>query len=346
MSGDVIRSQPCPVCNVCGCEGVPLYHGLKDKLYDAPGEWDMRQCANPKCGLLWLDPMPMKEDIGKAYRSYYTHQDDVLEKSPLKKLRARAKRGYLALHYAFEIDQVSRFERILGLLLGLALPLRDYLDFGFAQLADLEKGKMLEVGCGGGELLQSMNKWGWQTEGIDFDPVAVKNARQKGLEVHLGDLGSQRYPDNMFDVVISSHVIEHVPNPNAWVSEGLRILKPGGRMVIVTPNAASWGHSVFKKFWRGLEPPRHLHVFTPSSLTLLMEANSVNDIYIAGSARAAANIFLESRDVMLKGRRTEMGGKFKIVRFVIGGLIHFFEWTLVRFLPLKGNELICSATKR
>jgi len=46
---------------------------VNDRLFDVPGQWNVRQCTNPDCGLLWLDPRPVEDDIGKLYRNYFTH---------------------------------------------------------------------------------------------------------------------------------------------------------------------------------------------------------------------------------------------------------------------------------
>src|SRR2546423_11625544 len=73
QSPEQIRSVPCPACYLCGAVGEPLYKDLKDRLYRAPGSWNLRRCPGPGCGLLWLDPMPAEDDIGKAYESYFTH---------------------------------------------------------------------------------------------------------------------------------------------------------------------------------------------------------------------------------------------------------------------------------
>lgn len=72
-----IRTRPYPNCYLCSTLGKPLYQGLKDCLFGAAGEWNLKKCPNPECGLVWLDPMPIEEDIHKAYQNYYTHQDAV-----------------------------------------------------------------------------------------------------------------------------------------------------------------------------------------------------------------------------------------------------------------------------
>ena len=60
-------------CYVCGSEGETIYEGLVDKLFVISGKWDISKCKNEKCKLIWLNPMPIEEDIHIAYNNYYTH---------------------------------------------------------------------------------------------------------------------------------------------------------------------------------------------------------------------------------------------------------------------------------
>ena len=74
-----IQTRPCPDCYICGTKGQPLCQGLEDRLFGALGRWNLKSCPNPDCGLVWLDPMPIEEDIGNAYETYYTHEEDTTE---------------------------------------------------------------------------------------------------------------------------------------------------------------------------------------------------------------------------------------------------------------------------
>lgn len=323
-------------CHVCGSQGQILYSGLEDHLFHVPGAWDLKRCLNLDCGLLWLDSTPNAEDMQKAYANYYTHSDNESGSSFLQVVKEKAKRGYRAAKFAFEADQATTLDRLLGNLIGLALPGRDYLDYGFAQLAGLEKGDLLEVGCGNGNFLALMNRWGWAAEGVDFDQAAVDRALRKGVKVNRGDLESQRYPDSRFDVVFSSHVIEHVVDPAALVAESLRVLKPGGRCIVVTPNVHSWSHRLFGRHWRGLEPPRHLHLFTPQSLRNLVASGGAENIRIGTSARIASRIFCDSLGSCL-GMSTHQR---RWLAF-LGEAAHAFEWGLMKLALAQANEMIC-----
>jgi ubiquinone/menaquinone biosynthesis C-methylase UbiE len=75
-------------------------------------------------------------------------------------------------------------------------------------------------------------------------------------------------PAASFDVVHSSHVIEHVPEPDRYLSEIYRLLPPGGYCICVTPNLASFQAQVFKAQWRSAIAD-HVHLFSVRSLTRL-----------------------------------------------------------------------------
>jgi SAM-dependent methyltransferase len=119
--------------------------------------------------------------------------------------------------------------------------------------------------------LSTMRDLGWRVEGVDFDPAAAAAAAARGLAVRCGSLERQAFPDATFDAITMSHVVEHLPDPLQTLTECARILKPGGRLILWTPNTASLGHHLLKQCWRGLEPPRHLHLFSPASVRALLE---------------------------------------------------------------------------
>ena len=72
----LIKTKDCPQCVVCDSAGNLLYKGLKDHLFGVRGEYSYRRCNNIHCGLIWQDPMPVTEDLAKAYDNYYTHAEE------------------------------------------------------------------------------------------------------------------------------------------------------------------------------------------------------------------------------------------------------------------------------
>jgi SAM-dependent methyltransferase len=123
-------------------------------------------------------------------------------------------------------------------------------------------GRLLDIGCGNGTELYKLKKMGWEVFGIEMDEVASERARRAGLDVVTGDLFQANYPDHFFHAVRLSFVLEHLPDPKRTLLEVKRILLPNGRIYISIQNAASLHYWLFRKYWFGLDVPRHLFSFS------------------------------------------------------------------------------------
>lgn len=334
-----IRTEPKPLCICCQSEGTYLYPGMKDRLFAAAGEWHIKKCNNKDCGLLWLDPSPTPEDLHKAYQTYYTHVDSVPAKASLL---SKWIQGYRASKYGFQKNQSSIFSRFFGNLLSLSGFFKENMDYPFVYLAHKNKGKLLELGCGSGATLKLFSDWGWQAQGLDFDPQAVNNAQAKGLTVNHGDIFSQHFPDNSFDAIFSSHVVEHVPDPLALLQESFRILKPNGVFVSIMPNSASRLHRKFKSNWRGLEPPRHIHIFNMNSLEFLSRKIPFNSIQFKSSNYSAVGVWVMSSTLQKHGVNNQHN---LLVSRIIGHIVRFYLHFTHRFSKMSGEELILIAKK-
>ncbi|MEI6067648.1 MAG: hypothetical protein WCP96_09930 [Methylococcaceae bacterium] len=64
---------------LCGQLDEPLYTDLKDSQFGAPGTWRLAKCFERRCGLIWVNTMPLAKDIGSAYENYYTHNNQLIE---------------------------------------------------------------------------------------------------------------------------------------------------------------------------------------------------------------------------------------------------------------------------
>lgn len=257
-----------PSCYVCGGEGLVQHADLVDHLYGAEGQWIIRRCRQASCGLLWLDPRWGPDELWRAYRTYYTHLPIDPPSPQGWSFRQRIGAGRLQAALGYRSAELGpTWHRVLAPLAHLWPGGVDEFDIAVAFLpAPDPPARVLDVGCGEGRLLARLQQLGWTAVGHDVDPQAVAVARQRGLAVTVGDLLTQGYPDASFDAVILSHVVEHVHDPGLYLRECLRLVRPGGRLVLLTPNGASWGHRHFGRDWRGLEPPRHLHIFSPATI--------------------------------------------------------------------------------
>jgi 2-polyprenyl-3-methyl-5-hydroxy-6-metoxy-1,4-benzoquinol methylase len=336
---DHIRCFPCPCCFLCGTVGELLYVGLTDKLFGAPGTWNVKRCARKACGLLWLDPMPFEPDIPIAYQRYYTHQrTPSLSDSFLGRIFRFVQDSYLSYKYDYAAAKKYPLNLLSAFVQYLHPGRRAEADFSVFYLKAKANGRLLDVGCGSGQLLQKMQELGWQAEGIDFDSRAVQNARSKGLTVQLGTLSNAAFPSDSFDAITMSHLVEHISEPASLLSECYRILKPGACAVIVTPNGDSLAHRVYRSNWRGLEPPRHLNIFTVSSIGELMQKAGFRRIISSTTIRGANTIFVASRSIERTGAY-QMGQGHSLKEKLWGQLMQAVEWGWSKFDKQAGEEI-------
>jgi SAM-dependent methyltransferase len=133
----------------------------------------------------------------------------------------------------------------------------------------------MDIGCGTGETLNLLKGLGWDPYGMDIDKQAIVIAHKRGLNrVRFGSYTSlNTYPDGFFDVIRLYHVIEHLDNPDLFCQLAFQKLKKGGELIIGTPNADSFVSRLFGSYWYNLDSPRHLIIFSPSTLRRLLGAH-------------------------------------------------------------------------
>ncbi|MET0752464.1 MAG: class I SAM-dependent methyltransferase [Pyrinomonadaceae bacterium] len=138
-----------------------------------------------------------------------------------------------------------------------------------------EDARILDVGCGDGFHLNLLKKYGgknWTLEGVDVDKRAAAMAEKSGLKVYTGNIEELDLPKNSYDLAFMIQTIEHVEKPEKVLSAAREVLKPGGRLVVVTDNTDSFDFALFKGgYWGGYHFPRHWNLFNRKSLTGLAE---------------------------------------------------------------------------
>lgn len=204
--------------------------------------------------------------------------------------------------------------------------------------------RLLDVGCGDGEALDILRLLRWQVVGVELDGNAVESARSRGLDVRHGDLAAAGFAKDSFDAVTSSHVIEHVHDPFAFLIEQKRVLKSGGRLVAVTPNVRGPIHGKHAQHWLNLDPPRHLVVFTPASLKRLAIAAGFSDIQVTTTSRAVALAEIASSKMRADGSY-RWGSWPGLWTWLKAQAIQWIATLGVKTGRLEGEELVLLATK-
>lgn len=175
--------------------------------------------------------------------------------------------------------------------------------------------RVLDVGCFNGFFVKELVMRGYDAHGIDFNRDAVEFGKRcygLGDRLRRQSLQELGLSGEKFDVVTMFEVIEHLPSPEDMLGEVLRVLKPGGLLVVSTPNS--------KMCWRPpLDfPPHHLSRFTPLALELLLRRSGLS--FLGGEEQMSLYDLIRHRSGLLLRRRggSLRGGEFRSHQVSIG----------------------------
>jgi SAM-dependent methyltransferase len=147
--------------------------------------------------------------------------------------------------------------------------------------ANVEPGRILDCGCGAGDNARVLRAQGWITTGITISEKEQEQAAAYCDRVYLADLNFG-IPDSLeseFDIVLMSHVLEHLICPGALLQSIFRVLKPTGRIAVALPNVMVYSQRVqflkgrFDYTPTGLMDETHVHFYTFSTGANLLERN-------------------------------------------------------------------------
>lgn len=245
------QSDPAPafdfrptVCGACGGDRAKLF-GWRggDAHHDGAGvRTRIVRCLD--CSHIYPNPMPFP---ARSLDDLYTDLDGYFSGHNVEAKKANA------------LENMRSIERQLG-----------------------RRGRYLDVGCGLGENLWAARESGWEYEGVDVSAAYLKWAEQHlGVRGRHGTLEEVNYPDNHFDAITMSAILEHLYDPYATLKEVYRVLKPGGLFWFDAPNEDGlymrMGNFYMKVQGRDwvvtLAPtfsPYHVQGFNPRSLRRLI----------------------------------------------------------------------------
>lgn len=229
---DGFESAPCPLC---GCSRTHVIVRAADRL--APGDprrYTVVRCLG--CGLAYLRPRPTPEAAARCYPDSYS---------------GSGRGGFIeVLDAAYRRRQHGEVARWLA----GRRPLR---------------GRLLDVGCGAGDLLAALRADGWSVQGVEPQALGAARARgEHGLEVLTGRFEDVRLPEGSFDAVVFSGVFEHLHDPVAALCRARALLAPGGLVaVLFLPMLDSPEARLLGPRWMALDLPRHLTHFEEATFT-------------------------------------------------------------------------------
>lgn len=228
-----MRSVP---CNLCGADDVRT-------IKASSGEGRIVQCR--RCGLTYVSPR-LAQDPVSQYQS-----DEYHEKATL----ATGRPGYTS--YASDRPVLS-----------------PYFARRAAEIAKIKPGaRTLEIGAASGYFLEQARAAGLRPEGIEPSKACQRIIRDDlGLPVVAGSLEEAAIDPGTYDVIALFQTIEHFDDPRAGLQKMARWLKPGGLIVLTTPNRGAWFARLARSRWFEYKPREHLYYFDAKTIAKMLEA--------------------------------------------------------------------------
>ncbi len=257
-------------CNLCGSR----YYKVAYKVSDPSGVAQVNQMPDDyriteervgglslrivqcmKCGLVYVNP---QESAKTLYRKYRAMEDDVYA----------GQEGGRRLSAGIILKRIGRYRR---------------------------GGKILDIGCATGFLLDEARRQGWQAHGVELSDWAVKYAREHfNLEVSEGTVEDAHFPPGSFDAVTMIDVLEHLPDPKKTLEEIRRILRPDGIVCVSTPDIDSFISRLLGGRWWGIQQA-HLYYFSKETLRSMLESAGFVVKGCAGHVRVFDRDYLSRR---------------------------------------------------
>lgn len=228
-------------CTICNSDDYDIIAKGPDFEYRCSDE-DFCMVKCHKCGMIYLNPRPSPEELSTIYPpDYIPYRFNKYLGSFMAKLRDFVQ--------SKKIDAIKKYAP--------------------------SEGLIVDVGCGGGYLLNLAKKFGdrsWRLLGIDISTEAIEYVRARGIQGICGQFETLELPKNTADMVIMNQVIEHLDDPRAVLIKSREYLKPEGYIFLETPCTNAWDVKIFmKRYWGGWHFPRHWHLFDTKTVQLLLE---------------------------------------------------------------------------
>lgn len=237
-------------------------------------------------------PICKLKNIEKAFSSSNIHGREIINQSEkfdvfrcnncsVFFLDVKIDKHYYDKYYTTDYYK-SNFNRLINLFLTLLGNFSSHRkqQYILNKFPQKKKVKLLDIGCGTGEFLKSLNIVRFDRFGVEINPIGAKLCRKNGLKIFNEDILVKDFREEKFDVMTLWQVLEHINNPSGLFAKAHRILNKDGLLVFQVPNSNSLGFKIGKKYWFHLDSPRHVWIPNEASIELLCNMAGFNLIEI------------------------------------------------------------------
>jgi len=256
-----------------------------DRTFPIATQNNYRAVKCVHCGLVYVNPRPSPEELLRMYNGY--HQRDGKNEHAWAKLMEG------------NFRETSAF-------LCKTFP---------------EKGNILDIGCGYGHFVQIMKNCGWSAAGIEPSSRTIAYAKQKGLNVMATTIDEAVFHDKSFDAVTAFYVLEHLFDPLSALNKIMKILKPGGMLVLRIPHTTPIVKSLdFLGIKNNLyDLPFHLYDFSPDTIKLMLEKAGFSSIRVVPGRHTSPPGYIERAVSVISGRLSRIIYSLSFSRALLPG---------------------------
>lgn len=311
----------------------------EDLRYGVKGRWDFDRCV--RCHTIFMNPLPAAHEIAAFYPTgYFTHGSTNNQSGALSgaSFRTRVKMALWEERFGYTdllANSGGGAARAIASVLGVFPPVVKKLGTPLRFVPFRSGGRLLDLGCGNGDFLQFARNLSWQVEGLEPDPNAAAIVRAAGIPVEIGTVDTVDFPEDRFDAITLSHVLEHFVDPANSLRRIVRWLKPGGTLVTITPNPCSTVAEPFGRYWYSLDAPRHLVLPSPNAVRTLIESASLR-------ARVFTLSYRNLEIARASARRASQHGAARFSRYLSHSL---YKRVTASPENASGEDVVCIGTK-
>ena len=252
---DFAREPTMPTCRICNKSGNGTSFTAREMMHGSKEEFEYYECH--ECGSIQIAEIP--EDLGRYYQNNYWQfaKIDDIQTGFLNALSSRKRASYWM------------FERrnLLGKLMARGHKKPRYLNWLNRDGITFDS-RILDVGSGPGELVVKVANGGFKrVDGLDLFIDHDIHYRD-GVTVYKNDLD---HFTGEYDFIMLHHSFEHMPEPRQVLTNLHRLLAPKGWLLIRIPVSTTYAWRHYRENWVQLDPPRHLHLFSPASMEALAD---------------------------------------------------------------------------
>jgi 2-polyprenyl-3-methyl-5-hydroxy-6-metoxy-1,4-benzoquinol methylase len=278
-------------CNICDSDNYT-------ELYPA-GKAQVHRIVNCNvCNLIYANPQT--DNVSAVEKNHLTSGDGETEIDVDEELR----------NFTPENHQYMRKQ---------FLQLNDY-----AKIIDFvekkDKGTFMEIGSYAGIFLNEAKKKGWDVVGIEPLEIPALYSEKLGVRVIREYFENAAIEEESLDVIVATHVIEHVSDPSAFVDKAYRLLKPGGKLILETPTYDSLSFKLLGHRERSVRCNGHIYFFTKDSLSKLVEKSGFKILKHEKVGRTLTIDRLFYNFGVITGRKqffASLSNKLKLDKFVV-----------------------------